>query len=1239
MHSYSYLKQWSLVFILFLTSAFQHCLISQHTKHQKSLEKASQAFPATQLVKVDHTQTSWYIEMQKENPNLINAEKYFIIYFKAYPHETSKQRKLFIRWLTTHRPNVDQDGYVIKSNVQSYQDMLGKHEQKALLKKSASSGSWRMIGPNNHLKTRCDGESSWMSGGYVDRVYINPYNTQNLIAGFSFGGLWVSQDQGDTWALTDGEFPNGTNTYANNDRYYGEIESCASNPSVVYAATEAGLLKSTNSGNDWNYCATLNRTVDVNNRPYYITVNPNNPNIITSTFGRRVYHSTTGGASWTLAFDNSNGGPNVNGRNQHVVSAFGLYERDYNFFGLEINYNNPNIVYLGLRNNNNEPCIYKSTNGGASFSLLINLNVVNNRIMPAHLELHTIVSSPSKFFITPRWETDDTMYTYDANGNLLKALQLNTNAQAVGISWTDENTIYNGKYLGEHLYKSTNGGPNFTDMMTINPNSCKSVHADVRDIDVNGNLVLIATDGGMSISKDGGVSIRTIGHEISAADLWGFSSSLRSEICIASMDHGPTSIRRFVGDEGWIDRGGADALHATVSQSHDRWVYYNRNYGGRFKEYVNPDGTLSNRTAVAPPFTLDILEFHPNIYNIIYGIDDRTLYRTVDNFSSDEGYETIFTFNKTIRKFRIAKDNPKIMYVLLSNNEIRKSINSGANWTNITPGIGVNYLGLTIGETADDLFVSLGNSNSAIKVIKSINGGNSWQNWTTPNLPAQATAAITHQIGTDGGVYMAYIGMDGVWYRNNQMSQWEELGNGLPMLGYLNNDNIYAVPNQGVCRMGSARGAWEHDLYEASDLVANFSVETNQVRCSNQIVSFIDNSSTAPIAVNYSWSFPGGSPSSSSSQYPAVVYSNPGTYDVTLTITDGSGNSDTHTLTDFIEVTTECDNGILSPYENGFKCNNNNIAESTWISGQQELLIHDFTTESGTEFLVDLNVITNCYNKTANLQALIDVEFDKINVSTYNHFDRVTQSPISGDGTAKVTSFESSFAEISFEIRNKQLFLSMLSNPCGSAGRVKLNPSCVFDACQNTIPQGTLISGGTEVEIVDFAGSSGDLFYLSLHSYVNCYSKSSKALTVVDISEQTINVLDYFHFDSETSSAIEGDGTNNITSTSAAYGKISYSLNGTKLYFTLISNACGSTGRIETSCWRELGNLCLDIIDQSGANIITNDQHANQIINTDGIVPNGANISYTAGDYIVLKPPSFEVTLGALFEAKIGPCQ
>lgn len=71
--------------------------------------------------------------------------------------------------------------------------------------------------------------------------------------------------------------------------------------------------------------------------------------------------------------------------------------------------------------------------------------------------------------------------------------------------------------------------------------------------------------------------------------------------------------------------------------------------------------------------------------------------------------------------------------------------------------------------------------------------------------------------------------------------------------------------------------------------VADFYTETPQV-CVNSNINFIENTNLAA-ATSWSWTFPGGTPASSTAQFPTVQYATPGTYSVSLTVTNANGSS------------------------------------------------------------------------------------------------------------------------------------------------------------------------------------------------------------------------------------------------------------------------------------------------------------------------------------------------------------
>lgn len=82
--------------------------------------------------------------------------------------------------------------------------------------------------------------------------------------------------------------------------------------------------------------------------------------------------------------------------------------------------------------------------------------------------------------------------------------------------------------------------------------------------------------------------------------------------------------------------------------------------------------------------------------------------------------------------------------------------------------------------------------------------------------------------------------------------------------------------------------------------VADFSASQTNINTGSSI-NFTDLSSGSP--TSWSWTFQGGTPSTSTAQNPTVQYNTAGTYTVTLTATNANGNN-TETKTAYIVVTT-----------------------------------------------------------------------------------------------------------------------------------------------------------------------------------------------------------------------------------------------------------------------------------------------------------------------------------------------
>ncbi len=86
----------------------------------------------------------------------------------------------------------------------------------------------------------------------------------------------------------------------------------------------------------------------------------------------------------------------------------------------------------------------------------------------------------------------------------------------------------------------------------------------------------------------------------------------------------------------------------------------------------------------------------------------------------------------------------------------------------------------------------------------------------------------------------------------------------------------------------SSEGMWKwNDL--SSSLVCDFSASPLNV-CTNTNVDFTD-LTTGGTPTSWTWSFPGGTPATSTAQNPTIQYAAPGVYDVTLTVSDGTSQT------------------------------------------------------------------------------------------------------------------------------------------------------------------------------------------------------------------------------------------------------------------------------------------------------------------------------------------------------------
>ena len=175
----------------------------------------------------------------------------------------------------------------------------------------------------------------------------------------------------------------------------------------------------------------------------------------------------------------------------------------------------------------------------------------------------------------------------------------------------------------------------------------------------------------------------------------------------------------------------------------------------------------------------------------------------------------------------------------------------------------------------------LGNFNPAVQTVDIAGTFNEWG-----ATPTQLTDS------NNDGIYTTTLNLPvgtSIQFKTRIDGQWdgtEEFAGGGP-------NRSYTVMPDGVVSY------WYNDMLPPNALVAQVTASAYIVQ-PGETVQFTDESLGSP--VSWSWSFPGAVPETSDAQNPVVSYTEPGSYNATLTITNENNESTTMTFTNIIRV-------------------------------------------------------------------------------------------------------------------------------------------------------------------------------------------------------------------------------------------------------------------------------------------------------------------------------------------------
>ncbi|MGZ4038598.1 MAG: WD40/YVTN/BNR-like repeat-containing protein, partial [Bacteroidia bacterium] len=282
------------------------------------------------------TAQKWAQMMQDPNANFYDIKREFEAYWKDRPYERGKGFKPFKRWAWFVEPRVYPSGNMANaSRAKAYEEFQNYLQSNATARGiinsviSSTTSNWVPLGP---FGSPVNGDA-----GRLQCVRFMPGNPTTIFVGTAAGGLWKSTDNGATWNTTTDQLATlGA----------ADLAIDPSNTNIMYLATgdndagdtkSIGVMKSVDGGLTWSATG-LSWATSLQRRIGKLLVNPLNTSEVTAATSVGVYRTLNSGVSWTLVQSGS-------------------------FTDMEYRPGDTTTIYVA-----GGASLYKSTNGGASFS-------------------------------------------------------------------------------------------------------------------------------------------------------------------------------------------------------------------------------------------------------------------------------------------------------------------------------------------------------------------------------------------------------------------------------------------------------------------------------------------------------------------------------------------------------------------------------------------------------------------------------------------------------------------------------------------------------------------------------------------------------------------------------------------------------------------------------------------------------------------------------------------------------
>jgi len=736
------------------------------------------------------------------------------------------------------------------------------------------SANWSAVLPNT-FPTNASGQINGLTR--VSQLKFHPTLATKRYAISSRGGLFISTNSGANWTVAPGcdIMPTVRLASVCIDHTNDQILYLGTGDHNYYYAG-SGVYKSTNGGNTFSYIGLAGKLV------VDMIMDPLDNQKIVALTQTGVYKTNNGGTTWTLTSPSFAGDDlkqkTRTSRVLYATSNATAFYRSTDFGDtwtqitagivlptgittgagcrVAVTPADTNIVYLGMVANGG--MIYKSVDGGSNF---------------------TAVKTAASPYLTYY----DNLSTSSGQGDY---------NFGIGVDRNNANILY---LVSHNNWKSTDGGVTWTQLT----NWWLKCHTDMHQIETNpynNNELYNMNDGGVFLSTDGGSNWTPKSDGMNGYEIYhgNCSPTRRDMISIGTQDNGEL----YSTTTAWFTNRGGDwgSQCAFDYRSNSSMVYY---YQNNKRRLVN--GSDATYGLPARVTNVDDIAFHRSDANLAF-LGDSFIYRTNNLTATTPTWTQIGNTGRVIKAMHAAFDNANVLYVITDDGNIRVSQNALSatptfttyalpNTTNIKANI------TTITAVPGTVYIT-----ANTRVYKSTDYGATWTN-ITYNLPSVNHVKILadEYFSTNQLVFVA--SNNTVYYKTGNATTWTIFNTNLPSRTEAIDLSIFndGTSNTSLRYASYGRSMWETPITNLRALAANFSAN-NLNPCVGATVQFSDLSTGG--VTSRTWSFPGGTPSTSTAVNPTVVYNTVGSFNVSLVVSDGVTTS-TASQTNYISTAGE----------------------------------------------------------------------------------------------------------------------------------------------------------------------------------------------------------------------------------------------------------------------------------------------------------------------------------------------